>query len=73
MGWQTMQTLIKLHLRGRNFNPNAWFNLIVLGFNKMSTQNVDHFVATPREREKRHRRDTVVKEMKERDKGEKGK
>ena len=40
--------------------------IIVLGFNDMST-HVGHFVSSPKEREKR---DRIVEEMKERDRGE---
>ena len=43
--------------------------LIVLGFNDMSTLE-GHFVSSPREREKRDRR--RVEEMKERDREERG-
>ena len=43
--------------------------IIVLGFNDMSTL-VGHFVSSPREREKR---EEIVKEMKKRDRGERGK
>ena len=46
----------------------------MLGFNDMSTL-VGHFVSSPREREKRDRRDSIeeiVEEMKERDREERG-
>ena len=42
--------------------------LIVLGFNDTSTL-VDHFVSSPREREKRQE---IAEEMKERDREERG-
>ena len=45
-------------------------NLIVLGFNDTSTLE-GHFVSSPREREKRDRRERV-EEMKERDREERG-
>ena len=44
--------------------------LIVLGFNDTSTLE-GHFVSSPREREKRDRRERV-EEMKERDREERG-
>ena len=47
----------------------VWPIVIVLGFNDTSTL-VGHFVSSPREREKR---DRLVKEMTERDRGERGK
>ena len=43
--------------------------LIVLGFNDTSAL-MGHFVYSPREREKT---DSIVEEMKERDRGERGK
>ena len=47
-------------------------NLIVLGFNDTSTLE-GHFVSSPREREKRDRRESRgVEEMKERDREERG-
>ena len=46
------------------------FDLIVLGFNDTSTLE-GHFVSSPREREKRDRRERV-EEMKERDREERG-
>ena len=46
------------------------FDLIVLGFNDTSTLE-GHFVLSPREREKRDRRERV-EEMKERDREERG-
>ena len=45
--------------------------LIVLGFNDTSTLE-GHFVSSPREREKRDRRELLVEEMKERDREERG-
>ena len=46
--------------------------LIVLGFNDTSTLE-GHFVSSPREREKRDRRESRgVEEMKERDREERG-
>ena len=45
-------------------------DLIVLGFNDTSTLE-GHFVSSPREREKRDRRERV-EEMKERDREERG-
>ena len=47
----------------------------MLGFNEMSTI-VDHFVSSPREREKKDRRDSrgeqIVEEMKELDREDRG-
>ena len=48
-------------LKGRKFFPyrkDPFFRLIVLGFNNTSTL-VGHFVSSPREREKRDRRDST--------------
>ena len=56
-----MQDLNKLY---------AYDWLIVLGFNDTSTLE-GHFVSSPREREKRDRRERV-EEMKERDREERG-
>ena len=43
----------------------------MLGFNDMSAL-VGHFMSSPREREKRDRRDLIVEEMKEMDRKERG-
>ena len=54
-----------------NFLPyQKWEDLIVLGFNGMSTL-VGHTVSSPREREKRDRRESRG-EMKEREREERG-
>ena len=43
-----------------------------VGFNGMSTL-VGHFVSSPREREEIVEREEIIEEMKERDRGERGK
>ena len=51
-------------LPAQAWQPQLLCNLIVLGFNDMSTL-VGHFVSSPREREKRDRRDSRRDEREE--------